>query len=132
MSALFIVLEREIPDFDHYVNGHALSETERVLERVATKLSVTPLMEFFGQSPDDVAAFLEEHDTDPAAIEIPDQSWFEAREGLKTIDAISDHLTKNPAVIPMADRLLSELGEWQRVLKRAADEDIRWHLEVDF
>ena len=44
--ALFIVLEKDIPDFDPFVNGKALSAAEIKLDRVAKELGVTPLMDF--------------------------------------------------------------------------------------
>ena len=132
MSALFVALEREIPNFDPYVNGDALSGAERKLERIATELNVTPLMEFFGHNPEDAAAFIDDEGGDPDEINIPDEAWFDAADGLKTADALVNYLSQHTDAIPNAVGVGAELNEWQAVLKRAADEGVRWHLEVDF
>lgn len=132
MPALFIALERDISEFDPYVNGHALSHAERKLERIARKLNVTPLMNFFSQNPKNAAAFVESEGIDPEEIDIPDETWFDSADGLKTIDALLGHLNENPSAISSPDGIVAELKEWQAVLKRAADEGVRWHLEVDY
>ena len=132
MTALFVAFERDIPDFDPYVNGHALSDSERKLERIAKELKVTPLMNFFGQNPEEAAAFIEDEGGDPDEIDIPDEAWFDATDGLRTIETLLEHLGTNPDALPNTDGVISELKEWQTVLKRAAADGIGWHLEVEY
>jgi hypothetical protein len=131
MPALFVTLEREIPDFNSYVNGHALSAADRKLERLAKELGVTPLMEFFSQDPEEAAAFIEDEGGDPSEIDLPDETWFDGADGLKTVNALLEHLVQNPQAVPNADAVVDELREWQAVLMRAADHGVRWHLEVE-
>jgi len=51
--ALYIVLESQVPGFDHQVNGKALGRLGELLDVRADKVGTKPLMAFFG-------AFLEE------------------------------------------------------------------------
>ncbi len=132
MTALFVKLERDIPDFDPYVNGSSISKAEGKLERISKDVSVKPLLEFYSQNPEDAAAFIEGEGGDPGEIDIPPEQWFDAAAGLETVGALLEHLTTNPHAIPDADRVCAELNEWRTVLKRAADEGVRWHAEVDF
>jgi hypothetical protein len=46
-ASLYIVVEGEDPGFDIFVNGHALARNEDALERLAERLHVAPLLEFF-------------------------------------------------------------------------------------
>jgi len=131
-AALFITLRREIPDFDAFVNGKALSEAERKLERIANELSVTPLMDFFSQDAGAAADFIEAEGGDPDDIELPDEAWFDAADGLSTVNALLEHISNNADVVRDSTAVLSDLREFQTVLKRAADENVEWHLEVDF
>ena len=61
-TALYIALDQEIPGFDSFVNGKFISEESDVLDRIATKLGVTPLMDFFSTSPDEISDFLDGED----------------------------------------------------------------------
>jgi hypothetical protein len=131
-SALYIVTERRIPDFDPFVNGKALSATERKLSRLATDLDVTPLMEFFSISPEEAAGFIEDEGGDTDAIDMPDETWFDASDGLSCVNALADHLTQNPASVPDASAVLSDLAEFNAVLSRLQTDGIRWRLAVDY
>ena len=46
-ASMYIVVEGEDPGFDIFVNGRALARYEDALERVALRLGVKPLIEFF-------------------------------------------------------------------------------------
>ena len=49
-ASMYIVVEGEDPGFDIFVNGQALARNEDALERLADKLSVRPLLEFFASA----------------------------------------------------------------------------------
>lgn len=132
MTALFVALEHEIADFDPYVEGHALAANEKPLERLAKELGVTPLMDFFGQDVSETGVFADEEWEEHSSGDLPDARWFDADRGLETIDALAEHIEAEPDSVPEAAEVLLELGEWRSVLERAAEEDIRWHMEVDF
>ncbi len=137
MPALFIVLEKPIPGFDSSVNGTALSASEERLDRLAKKLKVTSLMDFFSISPQEAMDFLEgeAEATGTPLSDIPrleEEKWFSATEGLTVVRALHQELVRNPKYAPKSKAIINDLNEFEKVLKRAAAEDVRWHLAVDF
>lgn len=131
MPSLYIVLEREIPNTNAYVNGSSLSRNSEVLESMAKKLDVTTLMSFFSASRDELASLMEEGAL-TATINNPkfDQKWFTAEEGLRTVHA----LLKSTAESSLGDRdrITPELQEFAKVLDLAKVHGIRRHLAVDY
>ena len=125
-AALYIALERQIPGFDPFLNGKALSQASDELDAIATSLGVRPLMEFFSADPDMAAEFLDD------GTEAPPQTWFPASDGLATICAIHAHLTANPSTMPKSDKVLADLSDMERILTTASEHGVGWSLQVDF
>jgi len=63
-ASLYIVVEGEDPGFDIFVNGHALARNEDALERLADRLRVAPLLEFFSADENSMALLLEQGEED--------------------------------------------------------------------
>ena len=63
-AAIYIVLEKEIPDIDTMIDGKMFSRAEKHFENEANRLGVRPLMEFFSVNPEDVASLLDGGGTD--------------------------------------------------------------------
>ena len=124
-AALYIVLEKRIPDVDTMVDGKMLSKSEKHLAAAANRLGVRALMEFFSTSADEAADLLGD---DVADIDIPPAKWFSAEEGLKTVDVLLGEADVNPDLKAAKDDLL----ECQRVLREAQKHGVRWHLAIDF
>ncbi len=124
-NALYIALEKNIPDLDTMIDGKMLSKTEKKLAKAAKRLSVRPLMEFFSTSADEAADLLGD---DVAGIDIPAAQWFSAEEGLKTIDALLAEAERSLELREAKDDLIG----CQRVLREAHKHGVRWHLAIDF
>jgi len=131
-SALFIVTESEIVGFDLDVHGKSLSREERKLTRLCTDLGVRPLMEFFSTHPEDAAEFIDEAGGDSQAIEFTAERWFDASDGLQTVQAMIQHIAENPHSVQDSDRVLTDLKRFETVLSRLESKGIRWHLGVDY
>jgi hypothetical protein len=114
--ALYIALEKEIPDLDTVIDGKMLSKAEKHLAKAAKRLQVRPLMEFFSISADE------------AGIDIPAAQWFSAEDGLRTIDALLVEVDGSAESREAKDDLLG----CQRVLREAQKHGVRWHLAIDF
>jgi hypothetical protein len=121
---MFISLERKIEGFDEMVDGKGVGRAEAQLEKIAKKLGVTPLMEFFSASAEDMAEF------DVEVPGAPPAQFFDGKEGLKTVQALRAYLEKNPKEIKDST-CLEDLKDFERVLSKAAESGIRWHLSVD-
>jgi hypothetical protein len=129
--AYFIVPEREIDGFDHFVNGKALAQAnEKTLEQLCKQLGVMSLTDFLSQDSDEIAAFLEDEGLDTPE-ELPTEQWFEPREGLRTVRALLQHLAVEPKAIKNAKAIVEDLREYEAVLSRLEKEEILWHLALD-
>lgn len=123
MPALYIVTEKEIPGFDPYVNGKALSKASDELDLLALAANVRPLMNFFSISPDDAAAILDEAGDEELLITA--EQWFSPEEGLVTVRALL-------ASGDLPHGVKEDLDEFETVLETLRKNSVRWHLAVDY
>jgi hypothetical protein len=133
-ASLYIVVEGEDPGFDTFVNGRSLARNEETLERLAATLRVTPLLEFFSADQNSMALLLEQGTGQPEWAEnLPQPQWYSPAEGLATVCAFIDFLVAAPGAIGSETLpVLSELREYERVLKKTAEYALRWHLAVSW
>ncbi|PQO45281.1 hypothetical protein [Blastopirellula marina] len=131
MPELTIVLQRQIPGLDPHVDSRVISESEPILERLARRLNVVPLMEFYSQDPVKAVELMLGHPVDPGQIELPERNWFSSQQGLETVQTLREHLQKHPASVPDPMGVLAELTQWREVLTRASQENVPWHVGVE-
>ena len=130
-AAFYIVVDSPDPGFETFVNGKALSRADAAVEAAAVKAGVTPLREFFSASADDVAALAEEFGEEmEGAGPPPDEQWFVAGDGLRTIKALLAGLESDP--LALGEGVREDLQEFEAVLQQAKDRELRWHLAVDY
>jgi len=133
-ASLYIVVEGDDPGFDTFVNGQALARNEDSLERLAERLGVRPLLEYFSADENSMALLLEQGAGNPEwARNLPEPQWFGAGDGRLTVSALIDFLAANPAAFGSETQpVLSELHEYERVLRKTAQRGLRWHLAVSW
>lgn len=133
-ASLYIVVEGEDPGFDTFVNGHALARNEDALERLAERLKVTPLLDFFSADENSMALLLEQGAGNPDWVQnLPQPQWFSPTQGLITIRALIDFLACYPVALGSdTASVLSELRQYDRVLGKTAQHNLRWHLAVSW
>jgi hypothetical protein len=133
-ASLYIVVAGEDPGFDIFVNGHALARNEDALEKLAVKLKVSPLLEFFSADENSMALLLEQGAGDPDwARNLPEPQWFSASDGLQTVRALIQYLVDSPTALGSeTNPVLLELREYDQVLQKAAQRHHRWHLAVSW
>jgi len=131
---MYIVVEGEDPGFDIFVNGRALARNEDALEKLATRLGVKPLLEFFSADENSMALLLEEGAGNPEwAKTLPPPQWFSPADGLVTIRTLLAHLTEEPAAMGSeTNPVVSELAEYERVLSKTVERNLRWQLAVSW
>jgi len=131
---MYIVVEGEDPGYDIFVNGHALARNEDALEKLAMRLGVKPLLEFFSADQNSMALLLEEGAGDPEwAKTLPPPQWFSPEEGLNTIIALHDYLKDSPTTLGSeTTQVINELEEYERVLRKTATRHLRWQLAVSW
>ncbi len=122
--------EPESIAYDHLLM-YALEEE---LDRLARKLRVTEPTTFY-----DYSAMAEEY---AAEFGVPSKEktfWHDAAEGLKTVEALLDHISKNSDLFLFANDaarshwrsdLIEELKNCQSLLTKAAAENRRFHFAI--
>lgn len=133
-ASLYIVVEGEDPGFDIFVNGRALARNEDALEKMAQRLGVKPLLEFFSADQNSMALLLEEGAGDPEwAKTLPPPQWYSPEDGYQTVMALLRHLKRSPTSLGSETvNVVRELEEYERVLRKAADRQLRWQLAVSW
>jgi hypothetical protein len=131
---MYIVVEGEDPGFDIFVNGHALARNEDALEKLALRLGVKPLLEFFSADENSMALLLEEGAGDPEwAKTLPPPQWFSPDDGLVTISTLLDFLKESPSALGSDTiPIINELEEYERVLQKTSTRNLRWQLAVSW
>src|SRR5579883_2561969 len=133
-ASMYIVVEGEDPGFDIFVNGRALARNEDALEKLASRLGVKPLLDFFSADENSMALLLEEGAGDPEWVKtLPPPQWFSPEDGLETISALLNFLRKNPLALGSETvPVMNELEEYERVLRKTAERSLRWQLAVSW
>ena len=117
------------------MDGKALASVEEdVLEQLAERANVTPLMQFFSMPQgewddyvDDIKDLLDEDEVfDPQEL-----TWFSADEGLKTVLALIAEIDKTPQLLAEPEAVIDDLESMAAILTRLAEHGIRWHLAID-
>jgi len=126
-SALYIVLDREVPGLDTFMNGKALAAAEEVVTARCEELGVRDLWSFYSVDPLDVADPL---DDDFGDLESPSptatEAWFPVTDGLATVRALRGALPGQTVTA-----VLEDLGDMERILAEAERAGARWYLAVD-
>jgi len=131
---MYIVVEGEDPGYDTFVNGSSLAQHEDAVERLALRLGVKPLIEFFSADENSMALLIEEGAGNPELLrKLPAPQWYPASDGLVTVIALLDALKDEPHQLGSEGPLvLAELEEYARVLKKTEARGLRWHLAVSW
>lgn len=131
---MYIVVEGEDPGFDTFVNGQALARNEDALERLAEKLSVSPLLEFFSADQNSMAVLLDQGAGNPEwTHHLPQPQWFAPDDGLRTVRSLLDFLAMSPSALGSETGIIErELKEYETVLRKTLQRGLRWHLAVSW
>jgi len=131
---MYIVVEGEDPGYNIYVNGRMLARHEGEVERLAQRLGVQPLLEFFSADENSMALLIEEGAGNPELLSrLPPPQWYEPQAGLHTVQALLAALEDDPDQMGRdGAQLIEELREYERVLKKTVERGLRWHLAVSW
>src|ERR1700710_2172203 len=129
-ASMYIVVEGEDPGYDIFVNGRSLARNEDALERLALRLGVRPLIEFFSADENSMSLLIEEGAGNPEIMKrLPPPQWYAAGDGLATVDALLQALREDPQQLGTEGaQVVAELDEYAQVLRRTEQAGLRWHL----
>ncbi len=131
---MYIVVQGDDPGFDTFVNGRSLARHEDALEKLALRLGVRPLIEFFSADENSMSLLIEEGAGNQEIMNrLPPPQWYSAEDGLATVDALVDALEHEPQQLGTEGvEVLAELLEYRKVLRKTQDRRMRWHLAVSW
>jgi hypothetical protein len=133
-ASMYIVVEGEDPGFDIFVNGRSLARHEDALERLALRLGVRPLIEFFSADENSMSLLIEEGAGNQELMRrLPPPQWYSPEDGLRTVKALLVALEADPLQFGSeGEQVLSELLEYAHVLEKTMERKLRWHLAVSW
>jgi len=131
---MYIVVEGEDPGFNIFVNGRALARHEDAIEKIALRVGVKPLIEFFSADESSMALLIEEGAGNPELLKkLPPPQWYRGEDGLPTVTALIAALEDDTAQLGTEGAIvLEELREYEAVLRKTAERGLRWHLAVSW
>ncbi len=131
---MYIVVEGEDPGFDIFVNGRSLARHEDGLEKLALRLEVRPLIEYFSADENSMSLLIEEGAGNKELMQrLPPPQWYSPDDGLLTVRALVRALEVEPQQLGSeGEQVLSELLEYRKVLEKTKARDLRWHLAVSW
>jgi len=133
-ASMYIVVQGDDPGYNIFVNGRALARHEDAVERLALRLGVKPLIEFFSADENSMALLIEEGAGNPELLKrLPPPQWYAPQDGLNTVTALVAALREEPQQLGTEGALvLAELEEYERVLLKTQERGLRWHLAVSW
>lgn len=133
-ASMYIVVEGDDPGYNIFVNGRVLARYEGAVEKLALDLGVKPLLEFFSADENSMALLIEEGGGNPDILKrLPPPQWYPAEDGLSTLSALIAALAADPHQLGSeGPEVLSEMREYEAVLRKTANRGLRWHLAVSW
>jgi len=128
--AIIVTLEKEIPELAAYAkagSGKAIARESERLDTAARATHVTAITSLLSESPDKLAAQMREEGFDPTKMRLPPEQWFDAAEGLKTVRALSGHVSANLNNYKQPNPILRALKAAETLLEAAQTAKVRFH-----
>jgi hypothetical protein len=129
--ALTITLEKELPEataiYTKAASGKALARESDRLDSAANRRSVTPITSMLSESQKALIAQMIEEGFDPGKMRLPPEVWFSAAEGLKTVRAISEHVTGALNDFKQPNPILRDLKAVEALLVAAESAGVKFH-----
>jgi hypothetical protein len=129
-QALVITLEKEIPESAAYAkagSGKALArETDR-LDTATRRYSTSAITALLSESQAALIEQMREQGFDPSKMRLPPEQWFPAADGLKTVRALSTHVTNNLNDFKQPNSILRDLKAAEALLVAAEAAGVKFH-----
>jgi len=130
--SIIVTLESPLPDataaYAKAKPGKAVARESDRLDSAARRRSVATITSLLSESRETIIAQFKEAGFDPAKMRIPPEQWFAAGEGLKTVRALSEHVTANLNDFKQPNPILRELKAAEALLAAADAAGVRFHL----
>ncbi len=130
-QAVVVTLEKELPDaaaaYAKAGTGKALARESDRLDAAARRRGVTALTALLSENRAALVAQLEADGFDPAKMRQPPEQWFPAAEGLKSVRALTEHVSDNLNDFKQPNPILRDLKAAEALLAAAEAAGVRFH-----
>lgn len=129
---LYISLERDISGVDPLaIDGKSLARAQFTLDVVAREHHVPTIRSLLCVDRQEAMDFLEDIGVDPDEVKLPEEQWFAAAEGRRTVATLLNHLRTAPHIVANHDRVVADLEAMDKVLAAAEAQQVRFHFALD-
>jgi hypothetical protein len=129
-KAIVITLEKELPELAAYSkagSGKALARESDRLDSATRRYSVSAITALLSESQAALIAQMREEGFDPSKMRLPPEQWYPAADGLKTVRALSGHVTNNMNDFKQPNPILRDLKAAETLLTAAEVAGVRFH-----
>jgi hypothetical protein len=129
-KAIVITLEKELPELAAYSkagSGKALARESDRLDSATRRYSVSAITSLLSESQAALIAQMREEGFDPSKMRLPPEQWYPAADGLKTVRALSGHVTNNMNDFKQPNPILRDLKAAEALLTAAEAAEVRFH-----
>jgi hypothetical protein len=124
-----VALQRDLPAVAGVaVDGKALIFRQRDLDAVAEMLALPALSSFVGSNPAAVAEYLRQQGLQPDDYPIPEEEWFAAADGLRTVRGLLEYLRTNPDAVFDSHHIVRDLTAIEEILTAAERGQVDFYL----
>ena len=129
--AYYPVFEKAIPGFNPSVevSGKSMAKALEVLDGICRKLEKRELSSFYSESNHETFASIGS-DAPPGLCDEP-IAWSQPADGLTTVDALLEHLSREPSAVERPEAVIADLRSLRRVLLEAERHHTRFRLRID-
>jgi hypothetical protein len=131
MALAFVVtLEKEIPELAAYTKGKtgkAIGRESDKLDSTARRKGVETISAMLSESQAALRAQLEADGFDPSKMRLPPELWFDAGQGVKTVQAISEYVVANLNDFKQPNPILRDLKTAETLLAAAQAAGVKFH-----
>jgi hypothetical protein len=129
--AIIVSLEKPLPDasaaYAKAGGGKALMREIDRLDSAARRKSVSAITSLLSESQADLRTKLEADGFDPSKMRLPQELWFDAADGLKTVRGLSEWVTANLNDFKQPNPILRDLKAAEALLAAAEGAGVRFH-----
>jgi hypothetical protein len=130
-QAIVVTLEREVlgasAAYAKAGTGKALAREADRIDFAARKRNVPALTSMLSESHAALIAQLKADGFDPAKMRLPPEQWYPAADGLKSVQALADHVGANLNDFKQPNPILRDLKAAEALLAAAEAAGVRFH-----
>lgn len=131
-DTFYIALEEDIDDLETFQPAEAVAKAIKKLDRLARNIGVTALGQFIYGHEDDYAEMAEHEGwTGSDYAGASDDGWHDAADGLETVEALIGYIESDPDSVKRPKTTLTELRNFETILREATQNGVRFRIEVD-